>query len=143
MIMIVRSAKAAGARSGANRSERSGSQIGSTVWTSEPSTTCVHRPPSWAHEGRCTGRLVVRRRLLTRLANAGMFRVARLLTLILHVDSDLPSRQAAVARARSAGPVWAIFVGPVAGRQAASLADGDSAAMTVSAETGIENMGKS
>ena len=31
----------------------------------------------------------------------------------------------------------------VAARQAASLADGDSAAMTVSAETGIENMGKS
>jgi hypothetical protein len=51
------------------------------------------------HEGRCAGRLVVRRRLLTRLANAGMFRVAPLLTLILHVDSDLPSRQAAVARA--------------------------------------------
>ena len=32
------------------------------------------------------------------------------------------------------------FVGQVAGRQAASLADGDSAAMTVSAETGTENM---
>jgi hypothetical protein len=44
---------------------------------------------------------------------------------------------------RGVGPSGPFFVGQVAGRQAASLADGDSAAMTVSAETGIENMGKS
>jgi len=140
--MIVRSAKAAGARSRANRSERSGSQIGSTVWTSEPSTTCLHRSPSWTHEGRCTGRLVVRRRLLTRLANTEMFRVAPLLTLILHVDSAflLVRRLWPEPRCRLSGP---FVVGQVTGRQAASLADGDNAAMTVSAETGIENMGKS
>ena len=35
------------------------------------------------------------------------------------------------------------LVGQITQRQAASLADGDSASMTVSAETGTENMGKS
>jgi hypothetical protein len=39
------------------------------------------------------------------------------------------------------GPSGPFFVGQVARRQAASLADGDSAALTVSAEMGTENMG--
>jgi hypothetical protein len=62
---------------------------------------------------------------------------------MLYVDSGAP-RQAAAARVRGVWSVWAFSsLARVAGFQAASLADGDSAAMTVSAETGIENMGKS
>ena len=56
------------------------------------------------------------------------------------------SAQAAGSRSRanrSCRSVWAFRRWQFAGRQAASLEDGDSAAITVSAETGTENMGKS